>query len=447
MNRRYLRGDQSLVREINLSTVLRYLHHDAPLSRAGLANLTGLNKTTVSSLVEELLGWGLIREVGLDTSSGGRPATLLDLNPEAGCIIGVALGVDFVSVVLSDFAGQILWRRLQETDPAESQDRTIQSTLQIVDQASGVGRSRGARLLGLGLATPGTVNVKEGLLIFSPNLQWYYVPYRKIFQAHTGLPVIVDNDANAAAQAEHLFGVARNAQNFVSVFAGVGVGGGLFLNGELYRGAGGYAGEIGHTNFMVEAYRRPCRCGSRGCWETSIAQDSVVERVRARLSVGRNSLVSRLMAEQGSPLTLPLIVQAADANDAETMEALAETGSLMGLGVSNLVSILNPEMVVIGGPLSIAGKYLLPPIEQAVADTTLPEIGQQVQILLSAFGADASVMGAVALVVESILTDPSSVERFSGMSASDAKGGESKLESSAKQMRGDRLAGGSPLRL
>jgi predicted NBD/HSP70 family sugar kinase len=153
------------------------------------------------------------------------------------------------------------------------------------------------------------------------------------------------------------------------------------------------------------------------------------------------------MAEQGSPLTLPLIVQAADANDAETMEALAETGSLMGLGVSNLVSILNPEMVVIGGPLSIAGKYLLPPIEQAVADTTLPEIGQQVQILLSAFGADASVMGAVALVVESILTDPSSVERFSGMSASDAKGGESKLESSAKQMRGDRLAGGSPLRL
>jgi glucokinase-like ROK family protein len=269
-------------------------------------------------------------------------------------------------------------------------------------------------LLGLGLATPGTVNVKEGLLIFSPNLQWYDVPYRKIFQAHTGLPVIVDNDANAAAQAEHLFGVARKAQNFVSVFAGVGVGGGLFLNGELYRGAGGYAGEIGHTNFMVEAYRRPCRCGSRGCWETSIAQDSVVERVRARLSVGRSSLVSRFMAEQGSPLTLPLIVQAADAGDAEALEALTETGSLMGYGVANLVSTFNPEMVVLGGPLSIAGKYLLPPVWEAIEQTTLPEMREQVQILLSAFGADASVMGAVALVVESILAYPSHVARNSG---------------------------------
>lgn len=413
MNRRYRTGDQTLVREINLATVLRYLHQDGPLSRAGLANLTGLNKTTVSSLAQELLDRRLIREVGLDISSGGRPATLLDLNPEAGCIIGVALGVDFISVILSDFVGQILWRRQQETDPAESQGRMIQWMLQIVDEAMTAGRSCGAQLLGLGLATPGTVNVEEGLLIFSPNLQWYDVPYRKIFEAHTGLPVIVDNDANAATQAEHLFGVARKAQNFVSVFAGVGVGGGLFLNGELYRGAGGYAGEIGHTNFLMEAYRRPCRCGSRGCWETSIAQDSVIERLRARLSVGRNSLVSRLMAEQASPLTLPLIVQAADADDAEAREALAETGSLMGLGVANLVSIFNPEMIVVGGPLSLAGKYLLPPIEKAVADTTLPEIGQQVQILLSAFGADASVMGAVALVIESILTDPSSVERFS----------------------------------
>jgi glucokinase-like ROK family protein len=413
LNRRYLRGDQTLVREINLSTVLRYLHQDAPLSRAGLANLTGLNKTTVSSLVEELLDRVLIREVGLDTSSGGRPATLLDLNPEAGCIIGVALGVDFISVVLSDFVGQTLWRRRQETDPAESQDRMIQSMLLIVDEAMTAARSSGARLLGLGLATPGTVNVKEGLLIFSPNLQWYDVPYRRIFQARTGLSVIVDNDANAAAQAEHLFGVARKAQNFVSVFAGVGVGGGLFLNGELYRGAGGYAGEIGHTNFMVEAYRRPCRCGSRGCWETSIAQDSVIERIRARLSVGRNSLVSRLMAEQGSPLTLPLIVQAADAGDAEALEALTETGSLMGYGVANLVSTFNPEMVVLGGPLSIAGKYLLPPVWESIEQTTLPEMREQVQILLSAFGADASVMGAVALVVESILAFPSRVARNS----------------------------------
>ena len=410
MQGRYRTGDQALVREMNLSTVLRYLHGGAPLSRAALAGLTGLNKTTISSLVEELIDRGLVHEVGLDTSGGGRPATLLDLNPQAGCIVGVALGVDFISVILSDFTGHIRWRRLQETDPTDSQEATIELTLQIVNEAVAVNNGLCTRLLGVGLATPGTVDVSDGLLIFSPNLQWHDVPYRRILHEHTGLQAFIDNDANAAALAEHLFGAARHAQNFVSIFAGVGVGGGLFLNGELYRGADGFAGEIGHTNFMVEHYRRPCRCGHRGCWETSVAQDSVVERVRARLAAGRNSIVARLMAEQNSPLTLPIIIEAAEAGDSQAIEALAETGSLLGLGVANMINIFNPEMIVLGGPLSAAGPYLLPAIHEAVENTTLPEIREKVQILLSAFGPDASVMGAVALVVEAILSNPGGVE-------------------------------------
>ncbi len=412
VQRRYQTGDQTLIREMNLSTLMRYLHESAPLSRSRLAGLTGLNKTTISSLVEELLERGLIHEVGLDTSSGGRPATLLEVNPDAGSIVGLSLGVDHIAVIVTDFLGEIRWRHQEEADPAMGQEATLALILQIVQEAMRTARTENTRVLGLGLATPGTVNVEDGLLIFSPNLQWHNVPFRQIFQQHTGLPVLVDNDANAAAQAEHLFGVARRVQNFVSVFAGVGVGGGLFLNGELYRGTGGYAGEIGHTSFMVDHYRRPCRCGNRGCWETSVGQDSVLERVRTRLTVGRSSLISQLMAEQNAPLTVPLIVQAADAGDAEAREALDETGSLLGLGVANLVSVFNPRLVVLGGPLAIAGEYLLPAIAAAVKETVLPEIHQQVRISLSAFGADASLMGAVALVVEEILSGPSSVERL-----------------------------------
>jgi predicted NBD/HSP70 family sugar kinase len=414
LGRRYRTGDQTFVRELNLSTVMRYLHQSAPLSRSGLAGLTGLNKTTISSLVEELLDRALVREIGLDNSAGGRPARLLDLDPGAGGIIGVALGVDHVSVIVTSFVGEILWRQRQETDPAEGKEVVLARTLDIVDQAMEARPAGATRWLGLGLATPGTVNVEEGLLIYSPNHQWYDVRFRQIFHERSGLLVLVDNDANAAAQAEHLFGRAKEVQNFVSVFAGVGVGGGLFLNGQLYRGAGGYAGEIGHTNFMVDHYRRPCRCGSRGCWETSVGQDSVVERVRTRLAVGRSSLVAELMAARNVPLTVPLIVEAAAAGDAEAREALHETGALMGLGVANLVSIFNPEMVILGGPLAIASEYLVPAIAQSVRDTVLAEIGEQVEILPSAFGADASLMGAVALVVEAILSDPSSVKRRSG---------------------------------
>lgn len=412
MKRRYQTGDQALVREINLSTVLRYLYASESLSRARLASRIGLNKTTISSLVEELLQRGLIREVGLDNSGGGRPAMLLDINPGAGFVVGVALGVDFISVVLADFVGEIQWRRLQEVDPAESQEAMIQRTLGIVQEAMEVGQASHARLLGLGIATPGTVDVEKGFLIFSPNLQWHNVAYRQIFEEETGLRVFVDNDANAAAVAEYLFGVARHAQHFVNIFAGVGVGGGLFLNGELYRGAGGFAGEIGHTNFMLEHYRRPCRCGNRGCWETSVAQDSVIERVRARLAAGRNSLVAQLMAQEKVPLGLPLILQAARAGDGQSLEALTETGALLGLGIANLISTFNPELVVLGGPLSEAGEYLLPPIQEAIQNTVLPEISEQVEIVLSPFGGDASVVGAMALAVDAILAKPSSVGRL-----------------------------------
>lgn len=410
MAQSYRTGDQALVREINLSTVLRSLQTSAPLSRTGVASLTGLNKTTVSSLVEELIARGLVREIGLDMPSGGRPATLLELNSTAGVIVGVELGVDFIAAVLGTLTGQILWRRLQEADQRAGQEAMIAQTLRLVDEAIAAPERAGARLLGVGLATPGTVNVRDGLLIFSPNLQWRNVPFGQIFHQHTGLPVLVDNDANAAAMGEHLFGVGRQVDDFILIFAGVGIGGGLFLRGELYRGASGYAGEIGHTNFMVEPYRPPCRCGNRGCWETFANQYALTERMRARLEVGRYSLVSRLMTEQHAPLSISLIVEAADAGDAEALEALTETGYLMGLGVANLVNIFNPELIILGGPLSVAGAYYLPAIEEAVRRTALPEIQQQVQIVLSGFGADASLIGAVALVAEAVLANPSGVE-------------------------------------
>lgn len=412
MERRYQTGDQALVREMNLSTVLRYLQESAPLSRARLADLTGLNKTTVSSLIEELIERGLVHQVGLDTSGGGRPGTLLELDPQAGHIIGLELSVDFITVILTDFVGNVVWRRQQEIadDSAtlENQQAAIAYALDLVQRARAASQEMGARLLGLGLTLPGMVDVESGELLFSPNLQWRNVPLGQIFSESVGARVFVDNDATAAALGEHLFGVARWAQNFIFLVAGVGLGGGLFLNGDLYRGAGGIAGEIGHTNVSMNR-NRPCRCGNRGCWEAFGNKYSLVERVRALLEVGQSSLVSQLMARQNAPLTFSIITQAADAGDAVALEAFAETGAVIGTGVANLINIFNPEMIVVGGTMSAAGQHLLPSIQKVVKEHALDEMLQQVQIVLSAFGSDASVMGAAALVVKAILSNPSSV--------------------------------------
>jgi glucokinase-like ROK family protein len=410
MKQFYQTGDQTLLREINLSTVLRYLQAGPTDSRAGLANLTGLNKTTVSSLVDELLDRGLVHEVGLATSAGGRPATLLELNPQAGQVIGVELGVDFISVILANIAGQLNWQRVQETDAAQPQQAIIDQALCLVDEARQASQAEGMRLLGLGLTLPGMVNIESGTMIFSPNLQWRNVPLGQIFTQRTGIAVFVENDANAAALAEHFFGTARRVQNFIFLHIGVGIGGGLFLNGNLYRGAGGIAGEIGHT--MMSNSNRPCRCGNRGCWETSSNQYALIERVRALLDVGQSSLVPQLMAEYNTRLTLSVIAQAAEAGDQVVLEALEETGAAIGLGVANLINTFNPEMVVVGGAMNIVGDYLLPAINEVISKRVLSEAQPQTQIVLSTFGPAASVMGAAALVVNAILANPSRVERI-----------------------------------
>ena len=404
-------ADQAFVRETNLSLVLRLIHTQAPISRAQLAAITGLNKSTVSSLVDELLERKLIHETGSNTGGAGRPATLLEVNPQAGYIVGVELGVDFVSVAVTDFLGNIVWRRREDADPSEDQDKMINQTLRIVKEAMAAGKRKNYHFLGLGLATPGTVDLNKGVLIFAPNLHWRNVPFVKIFSEQTKLRVFVENDANAAAIAEHLFGAARQCQDFIFVFAGVGIGGGLFLNGKLYRGNNGYAGEIGHSPIMAEPSQNVCHCGNRGCWETYANQYSIIQRMQARLEVKRSSIIPKLMAEHNSPLNFSLIKQAADAGDTESIDSFAEAGHAMGQGFAGLINIFNPEKVILGGPMSTAGEYLLPAIKETVARHSMQEIGQQVEVQLSTFGPDASLIGAIAIVVDDALLHPVTIER------------------------------------
>ncbi len=403
-------ADQALVRGLNLSSILRLVHTDAPLSRAQLATASGLNKSTVSSLMEELLERRLVVETGV-TAGTGRPATLLEINPKAGAIIGVELGVDFVAIVLTDFVGKILWRKQVNADPAESQEKTLNQTHKLVNEAIAVCKKMDASILGLSFAIPGTVDLEEGVLIFSPNLNWHNVPLREIFSKTTGLNVFVENDANAAAVAEHLFGAAQQLRDFIFVFIGVGLGGGLFLNGQLYRGKGGYAGEIGHTHIMAEPFNMPCHCGNLGCWETYANQDAIIRRVQARLNGRKDSPLVSLMKKQNGLLSLPIIKQAADAGDRDAIESLAEVGRAIGNGCAGLVNIFNPEKIILGGPVSIAGEYLLPAIKQTINERSMPENVMQAEISLSPFGPDASLIGAASIVINEIFMNPSNVEK------------------------------------
>jgi glucokinase-like ROK family protein len=377
--------------------VLRRVYDEAPISRAMLASRIGLNKSTVSSLVEDLLERKLVREMGTDSNGAGRPATLLEINPRVGAVISIEMGVDFVAAALIDFMGVVLWRKQIEADGAESQQRTMEQIHALVDESRVMCEERQLPVLGLSFALPGTVDLHEGTLIFAPNLNWHNVPFRRLFEV-PGMRVYVENDANAAAVGEHLFGAAQHARDFIFVFAGVGLGGGLFLDGELHRGKGGYAGEIGHMRIPAEPYDLQCHCGKRGCWELYASQESILRRVRE---------ASGQTTKDGQAWSLKLIKQTADGGDTNAARALAEAGTSLGIGIAALVNVLDPEKVIIGGPVSMAGDHLLPAVIESVRQHGVREIVAQVEISLSAFGPDASVIGAAAVVVNDILMNPS----------------------------------------
>ncbi len=423
--------DQASLREFNLSSVLKLIYKQAPLSRAQLATRTGLNKSTISSLVEDLIERGLIHETGVNSVGAGRPATLLEIDAHVGAVIAVELGVDFVAVGLTDFAGNMVWRKNIPADPAESQAETMGEIRRLIEATLEESRERGMRVLGLSFSIPGTVDLEQGVLIFAPNLNWHNVGMRDEF-GDMGVKVYIENDANAAAIGEHLFGAAQNVKDFVLVFAGVGLGGGLYLNDQLYRGVGGYAGEIGHTPIRAEPLGQQCHCGNRGCWETYANQSSIIERVKAKLDSGCESLMRNRIEEQQAPLSLGMIKEAAEAGDRVALEALAEVGSAMGSGFAGLANIFNPEKIVLGGPVSTAGTFLMPTILEGVKQYAMSEIAAQTEISLSAFGPDASLIGAAAVVVDDILANPTQV-RKGGEATTEGERNENQATSTIRQ--------------
>ena len=401
MARQFRTGDQTLVRELNRSIILNQLRAGASLSRADLAAISGLNKTTVSSLVEELLARNFVREIGLNASAGGRPAVLLKLNPEAGSVIGVEIGVGYLNVALADFAATIRWKRQVLFEDLADQRRVMSQVVAMIHQAIRHCEHAHVRVLGIGVSVPGLVDVESGTLVYAPNLGWRDAPMCQLLSAKFDLPIFVDNDANAATLGERYLGAAQRVDNFVCVVANVGLGVGIMLGGQLFQGASGYAGEAGHVTLDPDGPL--CQCGNRGCWERFASQRALIERVRQASQAGPGSTA---LAQKPDQVTLQAILDAARMEDGVARRALEEIGEYLGIGIANLINVFNPSLVVFGGALSMADEFLTPVIQRTIAQRAMPGPREAAQFVVSTFKSDACVMGGVALVLHDILSHP-----------------------------------------
>ncbi len=396
-------ADQESIRKVNTSIVLNTLRLFAPISRAELATRTRLNRSTVTNIINALIDDGLVLELDAMESKIGRPGIALALKPEAGAVVGIEIGVGFISIILTDFVANILWREWAEFSPTKTQIEIISEAENLIDQALSVAQERNLPLLGIGLGVPGLVNVKQGVLLFAPNLGWQNVPLRLMWNQRFHLPLYIENEANLAALGEYYFGVGRDVDNLIYLSSGVGLGGGLIINGKLFKGEYGFAGEIGHI--QRDPQGEQCGCGRRGCWETQVGPRAVLQRVKNTIKADLNDPLIEYVDGDLNNLTFSKIVDCALQGNQLCRSAMEEVGEKLGTGIADLANIFNPEIVIIGGAISYGREILKPVLEKTIAKETLPAVKENLRIEFSEHGADACVLGAVAVVLDDILRE------------------------------------------
>jgi predicted NBD/HSP70 family sugar kinase len=372
------------IRDINRQIVLNYVRERGPISRAEIAHETALQRSTVSLIVEELRVDGLIEEVSGE-STGGRPPILLSLRTANAVAIGVDLGTKRTIVATSDLAGRVLQQETFETHPDAKQ-----TTKEIVDRARRLIKRNNGMIEGIGVSLPGLVD-PDGKELFIPTFKWRNLPLASDISTATGLPVTMDNDANAAAQAELWFGrpEIREVRDFILVLVEDGVGTGIVFDGQIYRGENGAAGEFGHMT-IGQGAPVACASGSRECWEAFASERSALARY-SNLSQGQNGAAT---------LTFGDLVDLALRSEGPARTALKETGNYLGIGIANLIRGLAPEAVIVGGPIVRAWPVISSDIRNTVEATICRGL-PSTRIIASTLGPEPTLMGALSLVLAS----------------------------------------------
>jgi predicted NBD/HSP70 family sugar kinase len=377
-------GSLGSLRESNRARVVQALRMLGVASRADVARWTGLSRSTVSSIVAELLAdrVAIARDDDDRSGSAGRPPALIALDPTAGVAVGIDFGKRHLGVAAADLSHRVLAEEWVEMPEDYEAEEGIDRAVELVESVLAESGADGDRLLGVGMGLPGPVH-RSGIVGSSAILPgWAGTRGAERMSERLGLEVWVGNDANLGALSEATWGAGRGTCAFVYLKLSTGIGAGIVIDGKLFDGAGGTAGEIGHTT--LDETGEICRCGSRGCLET-YAAGAAIARMLSR--------------SRGEELDVEAVLSRADAGDPACRRALRDAGRHIGVAVANLCNLINPERIVVGGSMGQAGDLLLDPLRESVGLRAIPSAAEDVEVVPGELGDRAELLGAVALVL------------------------------------------------
>ncbi len=381
--------------------VLKLLRDEGPLSRVELADRLGVSRTTMASEVSRLTELGLAEGAGPAASRGGRRSTLVDLSSDVR-FVGVAIGATTVSVALTDGRLTVLGQRSVDMDVRLGPEPVLARALELTHKV--LAEHGVTRPAGVGVGVPGPVDFHGGMPVSPPIMPgWDGYPVRDALARELGCPVLLDNDVNVMALGEQHSGVAKAARDFLFVKIGTGIGCGIVVDGQLYRGVDGCAGDIGHIR--VEEFGPTCACGNTGCLEAFFGGSALARDALAAARGGRSPALASLLAEKGE-LTGADVAAAVTMGDPYTVQMIRDGGHRVGWVLASLVSFFNPGLIVIGGRVARLGHPLLAEIRGVVYRRSLPLATGNLPVVLSEMGDDAGVVGAAALISDAIYAAP-----------------------------------------
>ncbi len=362
------------------------------ISRVKLANRMNITRAAVSLIINDLLDSGVIYETRNDLPTSGRPPINLSINPGRGLVAGIDMGATHMGIMIANCAAQMVGEKEISIDIASGPAACMEQADALLREVAGEADVLIEDLLAFGIGVPGPIQSEAGMVVAPPIMPgWDRYPIRATLEKRWGRPVSLNNDAELGAVGEWAYGAGRGVHNLAYIKVATGVGAGLLLDGRTYRGATGSAGEIGHLT--VDFDGELCTCGNRGCLETLASGPAIARRAQQAVSAGKLTQLS--LQNNGRPITAQDVAAAASQGDLVSQQIIAEAGEQLGVAIANLVNLINPNMVVVGGGVAQIGDLFLEPVRREVQRRSLPASVRAVQITTALLGRRSSILGAV----------------------------------------------------
>lgn len=387
----------------NAKKVVQYVRENGPISRVELSEHMAIPQPTMTRMVEKLIKGNILREQGLGTFTGGRRPILLTFNENCAYVFGVEIGRSDIKVALTNMNGDILSFTTKETKYNETIETIMFKVKNMVEEMqvnTGIERPL---ILGVGIGIPGPLNETEDGRISPPNFyEVVHAPLKNVLEKQLNYPIMIDNDANVAALAEKWFGQGKGIANFAYVHADVGVGSGLIINHDIYRGRDGEAGEIGHST--IDVFGKKCTCGNYGCLETFVSIPAILDTLQKRLKISSEK-ECRPFGKPLVSLTFNDLLLAVDEGSVTALQLLKETGQLLGVGITNLINLFAPDLIIIGGKVGTSHPTVIHEVSKTIKTRAVGRKGKEVKVIASNLDS-GTVSGAAAMVIHRYFSNP-----------------------------------------